>query len=172
MSAPWNLHSCRAVETWANIYSLIYYAAEAFKKRWLENSHLKRSCNIKAGVGGKLNGTEINNGRLDVFANWNRWHFGSKGLCQAKPERSSSVVRHNSMLCSQAKSLSHWHLLMHANTSAQWPGGWNVTLSLDERWNGFHKEILRAGCGGHACQTVYWSSSLAALIKSAPTRPA
>lgn len=28
----WNLHSYRARETWLNIYSLMYYAAEAFKK--------------------------------------------------------------------------------------------------------------------------------------------
>lgn len=53
---------------------------------------MKRSCNIKAREGGKLNGTEINNGRLDVFANWNRWHLGSKGLRQAEPKRGSSVA--------------------------------------------------------------------------------
>lgn len=30
-------------------------------------------------MGGKLNGTEINNGGVDVFANWDLWHLGQKG---------------------------------------------------------------------------------------------
>lgn len=32
-------------------------------------------------MGGKLNGTKINNGRLDVFANWDLWHPGQKASC-------------------------------------------------------------------------------------------
>lgn len=107
MSVNGNPHTYRAGETWLNIYSLMYYAAGAFKKRWLENSHLKCSCNIKARVGGKLNGTEINNGRLDVFANWDLWHSGSKGLRQAKPFEEFccvGVVRYNNMLCSQTNT--------------------------------------------------------------------
>lgn len=83
-------HSYQQEKTWLDICSPMYYAAAAFRKIWLENSHQKCSCNIKARVGGEVNGTEINNGWLDVFANWDRWHFGSKGVCQAKPKRSRS----------------------------------------------------------------------------------
>lgn len=121
----------------------MYYAAGAFKKRWLENSHLKCSCNIKARVGGKLNGTEINNGRLDVFANWDLWHSGSKGLRQAKPFEEFccvGVVRYNNMLCSQTNTytLRTWEFFIFFNTeySSKHVQHWfqvensgNVTLS-------------------------------------------
>lgn len=62
----------------------MYYAAEVFKNDGVRYSPLKCSCNIKAGVGGKLNGTEINNGRCDAFANWNRWHSRSEGLAEMR----------------------------------------------------------------------------------------
>lgn len=119
----------RSRETRPNIYGLMYYAAEVFKNDGVRYSPLKCSRNIKAGVGGKLNGTEINNGRCDAFANWNRWHSGSEGLAEMRLPLCSSAEGS----LPPANAFLFLFFLRTRTKHWRWGAGLMLRLSLDEK---------------------------------------